>query len=169
MKRFWYRMGVKSANVILQGLLVCVLVVCLTNVFYWTEGSFIISEMGKSFEETKLFLSLTERTVRSKIAYQENKELFERDGQYEELKEVDIRQYASGTQDETNLNLNTAYYIRDLLTFHENGESALRNRIEDLLSSGMTEHAAGEELKGEAQTLETVLPISGSRLADYSD
>ena len=60
MKRFWYRMGVKSANVILQGLLVCVLVVCLTNVFYWTEGSFIISEMGKSFEETKLFLSLTE-------------------------------------------------------------------------------------------------------------
>ncbi len=169
MKRFWYRMGVKSANVILQGLLVCVLVVCLTNVFYWTEGSFIISEMGKSFEETKLFLSLTERTVRSKIAYQENKELFERDGQYEELKEVDIRQYASGTQDETNLNLNTAYYIRDLLTFHENGESALRNRIEDLLSSGMTEQAAGEELKGEAQTLETVLPISGSRLADYSE
>ena len=169
MKRFWYRMGVKSANVILQGLLVCVLVVCLTNVFYWTEGSFSISEMGKSFEETKLFLSLTERTVRSKIAYQENKELFERDGQYEELKEVDIRQYASGTQDETNLNLNTAYYIRDLLTFHENGESALRNRIEDLLSSGMTEQAAGEELKGEAQTLETVLPISGSRLADYSE
>lgn len=169
MKRFWYRMGVKSANVILQGLLVCVLVVCLTNVFYWTEGSFSISEMGKSFEETKLFLSLTERTVRSKIAYQENKELFEWDGQYEELKEVDIRQYASGTQDETNLNLNTAYYIRDLLTFHENGESALRNRIEDLLSSGMTEQAAGEELKSEAQTLETVLPISGSRLADYSE
>ena len=169
MKRFWYRMGVKSANVILQGLLVCVLVVCLTNVFYWTEGSFIISEMGKSFEETKLFLSLTERTVRSKIAYQENKELFERDGQYEELKEVDIRQYASGTQDETNLNLNTAYYIRDLLTFHENGENALRNRIEDLLNSGMTEQAAGEELKSEAQTLETVLPISGSRLADYSE
>ena len=144
MKRFWYRMGVKSANVILQGLLVCVLVVCLTNVFYWTEGSFSISEMGKSFEETKLFLSLTERTVRSKIAYQENKELFERDGQYEELKEVDIRQYASGTQDETNLNLNTAYYIRDLLTFHENGENALRNRIEDLLNSGMTEQAAGD-------------------------
>lgn len=169
MKRFWYRMGVKSANVILQGLLVCVLVVCLTNVFYWTEGSFSISEMGKSFEETKLFLSLTERTVRSKIAYQENKELFERDGQYEELKEVDIRQYASGTQDETNLNLNTAYYIRDLLTFHENGENALRNRIEDLLNSGMTEQAAGEELKSEAQTLETVLPISGSRLADYSE
>lgn len=169
MKRFWYRMGVKSANVILQGLLVCVLVVCLTNVFYWTEGSFSISEMGKSFEETKLFLSLTERTLRSKIAYQENKELFERDGQYEELKEVDIRQYASGTQDETNLNLNTAYYIRDLLTFHENGENALRNRIEDLLNSGMTEQAAGEELKSEAQTLETVLPISGSRLADYSE
>lgn len=169
MKRFWYRMGVKSANVILQGLLVCVLVVCLTNVFYWTEGSFSISEMGKSFEETKLFLSLTERTVRSKIAYQENKELFERDGQYEELKEVDIRQYASGTQDETNLNLNTAYYIRDLLTFHENGENALRNRIEDLLNSGMAEQAAGEELKSEAQTLETVLPISGSRLADYSE
>lgn len=169
MKRFWYRMGVKSANVILQGLLVCVLVVCLTNVFYWTEGSFSISEMGKRFEETKLFLSLTERTVRSKIAYQENKELFERDGQYEELKEVDIRQYASGTQDETNLNLNTAYYIRDLLTFHENGENALRNRIEDLLNSGMAEQAAGEELKSEAQTLETVLPISGSRLADYSE
>lgn len=169
MKRFWYRMGVKNANVILQGLLVCVLVVCLTNVFYWTEGSFSISEMGKSFEETKLFLSLTERTVRSKIAYQENKELFERDGQYEELKEVDIRQYASGTQDETNLNLNTAYYIRDLLTFHENGENALRNRIEDLLNSGMAEQAAGEELKSEAQTLETVLPISGSRLADYSE
>lgn len=168
MKRFWYKTGVKGANVILQGLLACLLVICLTNVFYWTEGSLSMGEMGKSFEETDMFLRLAERTVRSKIAYQENKELFERDDQYDELQEVDIRQYAAGTRDETNLNLNTTYYIRDLLSFHENGETQMRNRIEALLNSGISEQEAGEQLRGEAQSLETVLPISGSTLADYS-
>lgn len=169
MRRFWYKKGIKIAGIVCQGFLACLLVICLTNVFYWTEGSLSINETGKSFEETALFLRMAERTVRSKISYQQNKELFEQDGQYNELQEIDIRQYASGSMDAASVNLNTAYYIRDLLAFHEDGEKALRSRMEQLQNSGMSERQIGEQLSSESQDLETVLPISGSTLADYSE
>ena len=81
MRQFWYRPGVKFASILFQGFLAGVLLYCLINIFYWMEGSFSVSEMGKSFEETTVFLQQVEDIVRDKIAYVQNKELFERSGE----------------------------------------------------------------------------------------
>ncbi|MDO5345150.1 MAG: HAMP domain-containing sensor histidine kinase [Lachnospiraceae bacterium] len=168
MKHIWYKTGFKTVSVVLQGICAAVLVLCYLNLSYWMEGNFRVSEMGKSFEETELFLKHVEDTVRAKISYQQNLELFELNGQFDEMQQVDIRQYASGTRDELALNLNTTYYIRDLLDFHENGEEKMRSRIQKLIGSGIPEDGMGESLIEETQSLETILPISGSSLADYA-
>lgn len=168
MKKIWYKAGFKTAGALIQGICAAVVVLCLLKLSYWTEGNLWVDEMGKSFEETDVFLSQVERTVRDKISYQQNLELFERDGQFDEAQQVDIRQYASGTRDETSLNLNTTYYIRDLLDFHESGEDKMRTRIERLLVSERSDEGVGEALITEAAELETILPISGSSLADYA-
>lgn len=168
MGRIWYKTGFKCISVLLQGICVCVLVFCLWNASFWMEGSLNVDELGKHFEETSVFLDRVEDTVRQKIYYQQNLELFELNGAYYDTKEIDIRQYAAGTRDEISLNLNTTYYIRDLLSFHEEGEARMESRIQKLLSSGRTEREVGEILSQEAAELETVLPISGSSLADYS-
>ncbi len=168
MKRIWYKTGFKTASVILQGICVAILIFCLRNLSYWMEGSFRVSEMGKSFEETDVFLQRVEDIVRTKISYQQNLELFEVNGQFDEMQQVDIRQYVSGTRDESALNLNTTYYIQDLLDFHENGEEKMQSRIQKLIGSGMPDEGMGELLIGDAESLETVFPISGSSLADYA-
>ena len=143
MKQLWYRIGFKSFGAILQGILAGVIIICIMNIYYWTEGSLNFDEMGKNFEQTNVFLQTVEDIVRSKIACQQNKELFERDGAYNNMQEVDIRQYVSGIMDETTLNLNTTYYICDLLEFHENGEEKMRERIQRLLVSGMSDQEVG--------------------------
>lgn len=168
MKQLWYKIGFKSFGAILQGILAGVIIICIMNIYYWTEGSLNFDEMGKNFEQTNVFLQTVEDIVRSKIACQQNKELFERDGAYNNMQEVDIRQYVSGIMDETTLNLNTTYYICDLLEFHENGEEKMRERIQRLLVSGMSDQEVGEQLDAESGQLETILPISGSSLADYA-
>ena len=168
MKKLWYRTGVKCAGVLLQGIFAGVFVLCLMSLYYWTEGSFSVSEMGKSFEQTEVFFSQVEDTVCRKLSYDRNKELFEFNGQFDELHEVDIRQYETGALDEANLNLNTTYYIRDLLEFAQNGALQMEETIQKLLTSGLSEQQIGEQLDSESLQLETVLPISGNTLAEFA-
>lgn len=168
MKQAGYKTGFKVAGAILQGILVGVLIYCLMNAFYWMEDSSGFSEMGKNFEETSVFLEQVERAVRDKIAYDQNKELFELDGQYDGTKEVDIRQYTSGMVDEANLNLNTTYYVQELIDFYSGGAQQMGERLQKLSDSGLSEQEIGERLDGEAMELETILPISGNSLADYA-
>ncbi|MDD3794896.1 MAG: HAMP domain-containing sensor histidine kinase [Lachnospiraceae bacterium] len=167
MKRLWYQTGYKSAGIALQGLLAGIITLCLLNIGYWTEGSLGVTEMGKSYEETSVFLQLVTDTVNEKISYEQNKELFEQNDQYDELKEIDIQQYVEGTADD--VNLNTTYYIRDLLEFYETGgQKILAARITELQARGISDQEMGELLDEDAGTLETVLPISGSSLSEYS-
>ena len=168
MKKLWYRTGVKCAGVLLQGIFAGVFVLCMMSLYYWTEGSLSISEMGKSFEQTEVFFSQVEDTVCRKLSYDRNKELFEFNGQFDELHEVDIRQYETGALDEANLNLNTTYYIRDLLEFAQNGALQMEETIQKLLTSGLSEQQIGEQLDSESLQLETVLPISGNTLAEFA-
>lgn len=165
--RAWYRTGFKCAGIILQGAFAGIFLLCLMNFFYWTEGSLSLGEMGKSFEQTEAFFNQVEETVRRKLDYDRNIELFELNGQFDELQEVDIRQYETGALDEANLNLNTTYYIRDLLMFYQDGLSKMEDRIQRLTDSGLTEQQISEQLDEEAQELERVFPISGNSLADF--
>lgn len=57
--------------------------------------------------------------LKNKISAQENRELFEQDGQYNAEKEIDIQSY--GSTGNTVKDMNTTYLLSDLLTFSENG------------------------------------------------
>ncbi len=167
-KQIWYRTGFKWFNWILQGVLLSILLLCLSNGFYWMEGSFSLSELGKSFEETSVFFQQVEQTVRQKIESDENRELFEVGGVYDENQEVDIRQYASGTRDPASLNLNLTYRIKDLMDFYQNGLSQMEEVIQDLMDSQKSDYEIGGQLFSQSADLETVMPVSGSSLADYA-
>ena len=167
MKELFYNRNLRNAVKALQGLLAGLLVFCLLTVQYWA-GVNGAKDLGRSFERTDVFMAAVEKIVRAKIGYLQNLELFERDGAYDENRAIDIRQYSSGISDEANLNVNTAYYIRDLLLFAESGAPAMEKRIRSLLEKGRTETEAGTILAEEYMELETVFPVSGSTLADYS-
>ena len=162
-----YNHTLRTLVKVLQGFLAGLLVMCLLTIRVWTgeNGS---GELGMSFERTDVFLRTVEEIVRRKIDYLQNKELFERGGSYDDTRAVDIRLYSSGTMDEANLNVNTSYYLSDLLVFAKSGAAGMERRIRALLDQGYSDEQAGERLEGDAQSLEIVLPISGGTLADYS-
>ena len=168
MSQFWYKAGAKFSNTLLQGFFAGVLLYCFINIFYWMEGSFSVSEMGKSFEETAVFFQQVEDIVREKISYEQNKELFERNGEFDDRKEIDIRQYSSGMQDSANVNLNTTYFLCDLIAFYTNGQQKMWERIQRLQNQNLSDQEIGEQLAQDAQTLETILPVSGGSLSDYA-
>ncbi len=168
MKRLCFRQGFQRICVLLQGLLAGFLVLCFFSVFYWTEGNFNVSEMGRSFEETKVFLQQVEDTVRRKVSYERNRNLFESDGEFNDQRLVDICQYAAGLSDESGLNLNTSYTLGDLIAFSGEGLSQMRQQLDSLTGSGLSDQEIGERLSAQAVTLETILPVSGSSLALYA-
>ena len=168
MKKLWYSNGAKAVSALIQGLFAGLLVLCLLAVRDWAAGDFGLSDTSRSFDRTDLFFRTTEEIIREKIDYTRNRELFERNGGYDELKAIDLQQYTAGVHDEGTLNVNTAYYIRDLLSFAENGSAAMGAAMRQALQGGATEEDAGAALQAQSQELETVLPISGSPLADYA-
>lgn len=158
-------MGLKAVMVCLQALCVVIIVVCVTTLGYWTDGTYQLSELGKSFEETSVFLDDVERTVRSKINCRRNEALFEKDGVEDLDKKIDIRQYVSGITDSANQNENTTYLLRDLINFYPK-TGQLQAVVDQLDSSDDPGDASFENLVSRTQGLETILPVSGSSLAD---
>lgn len=151
---------------LLQVVCAGILAACILNMYYWLDGTFDISELGRRFEETGNFLQLTEDTIRRKIACTQNFALFQTGGETDLDKKIDIRQYVSGVQDEANLNENTTYRIRDLIDFFPD-MSALRRVLaeQDMIAADPSEQT-WDSLNAKTAGLETVLPLSGSRLAE---
>lgn len=151
---------------LLQVVCAGILAACILNMYYWLDGTFDISELGRRFEETGNFLQLTEDTIRRKIACTQNFALFQTGGETDLDKKIDIRQYVSGVQDEANLNENTTYRIRDLIDFFPD-MSALRRVLaeQDMIAADPSEQT-WDSLNAKTADLETVLPLSGSRLAE---
>ena len=152
---------------LLQSVLAGLIVFCLLWVYHRT-GEVGLGEMTMNFERTNTFHQTVEDIVRHKVQYAQNLELFETDGMYDEQKQIDIRQYASGITDPANSNVNTVYSISSLLQFADNGAEEMNARIARLLREGKDEAAIGEALEADALSLETVLPASGMSLADYA-
>lgn len=168
MRNICCKPGFKSVSAILQGMLAGVLVLCFLNAFYWLEGNFSVSEMGKSFEETGVFLQRVEDTVRAKISYDRNRALFETDGEYDGERLVDIRQYMAGVSDEANQNRNTSYLLQDLIAFSVDGMPQLRGQLQKLIGSGLSDQEIGERLFAQSMVLEKILPVSGNSLSTYA-
>ena len=168
MKRhFWYKRSTKAVVNILQGLLAGLIVLCFAGMYRLMEGDLSFRELGKEFERTGLCFQTVEDIIREKIDADQNRELFEDGGRYNEKREIDIRQYTSGLLDETSANRNLTYYIGELVSFGDSGAQKLENRMMGLTGEGYAPEEAGAVLANEASSLEKILPRSGISLADY--
>ncbi len=167
MRNFFYRKEARILSALIQGLLAGLIVFCLVNIQSWTDGSYDLNRLNRPFEETQIFCRTIQKAIQDKITYVQNEELFETDGEYDPDKLIDIHLYSAGTQDEMSQNINTSFTIESLIDFAGEDADAMDARVRQLAEDGDDEEA-GQTLAAEAELLETILPISGTTLADYA-
>ncbi len=151
-----------------QGVLAALVCLCILTIRDWSYSGLSLSGMNRSFEETDLFCETIEGIVLEKISAQQDIRLFETNGEYNELREIDIGQYFSDSTQGQEPNPNTTYYIGDLIEFGEDGAGRLLSRINTLTTRNGDNPSAGRALYDEALSLETIYPVSGHSLADYA-
>ena len=169
MRRNHYSFGRKALTAALQGACAGILAVCLLIVSYWLDGTYQISMLGRSFEETAVFLRDTETAIRRKVDYSRNLTTFQTAGVTDLNKQIDIRQYVSGINDSANRNENLTYLLSDLINFYpESG--ALMAAVESAAAVEPVPSSSGtgtwEALAGAASGCELILPVSGNSLAE---
>lgn len=165
-----YSFGLKAAMAILQGVCVGIIVACLMTINYWLDGTWQISQLGRSFEETAIFLRDTEDIIRREVNSSINEALFTTDGETDLNKEIDIRQYVSGVTDEANRNENLTYRLSDLINYYPR-ISKLREALESVLASrepgrSQNDIETWEDLANATESCEIILPVSGKTLAE---
>lgn len=149
----------------LECVCIAAVVVCAFTLSYWTDGTYNLAELARGFEQSSVFLDDVEIAIRDKIRCLQNEEIFETGGEEDLTRQIDIRQYASGVDDAANRNENTTYLLSDLINFYpKTGE--LQDLLEELSVSTDPADATVDHLVSRASGLETVLPLSGNRLAD---
>ena len=168
MSKWIYNKWIKTALIAIQLIAVGVLTYCLLNVGFWTEGNYSFREMSKSYEETDLFFRQVDAVISNKIRGQQNNELFERNGELDLSREIDIQSYGisvSSVQD-----MNTTYLLSNLIEFGENGgRKRLHEAIENAVErQGEQGREAGERLDEQSDSLETILPVTGISLSECS-
>lgn len=158
-----YSKGLKGAVACLQALCIAIIAVCVMTLSYWTEGTFHLSSLSKSFEESPIFLNDVEKIVRGKIDWARNRSFFEKDGAEDLKRKIDIHQYVFGVNDTANQNENTTFLLADLINFYPR-TGRLTDLLDRLENSGDPSMASFESLSAEAQGLDILLPISGRPL-----
>ena len=166
LRTFWYKHNTKVINYLVQGLLAGLLVLCVIGLPRAVDGEVSLTDVAGGFESTEAFFQTVEDTIRDKISGEQNKELFEQGGSFNDKRQIDIRQYMSGILDEANYNQNLTYYLCDLIDFADSGASDLEDHIYDLAEDHMSEEEIGSELLQSISRFETILPVSGTSLAD---
>lgn len=170
MKRDSYSLGLKAAIVILQGVCVGIIAAALMTINYWLDGTWQFSQLGRSFEETAVFLRDTEDIVRREVDRSLDEALFSTDGMTDLNKEIDIRQYVSGINDEANRNENLTYRLSDLINYYPK-TVILARALEKVLTAQGEDFSPGAEQTWETLTVatsscEVILPVSGNTLAE---
>ena len=100
MKDKYYSQAMKNSLVIAQCVFVALIVLCLRTIETRLDGTFDISQLGRSYEETAVFLRDAENTIRRKVDCSRNIALFQTAGETDLNKSIDIRQYVVGISDE---------------------------------------------------------------------
>ncbi len=118
MKDKYYSQAMKNFLVIAQCVFVALIVLCLRTIETRLDGTFDISQLGRSYEETAVFLRDAENTIRRKVDCSRNIALFQTAGETDLNKSIDIRQYVVGISDEANLNENLTYVLSDLINYY---------------------------------------------------
>ncbi len=169
MKQDSYSTGLKVAIALLQGVCIGVIAAALITINYWLDGTWQISQLGRSFEETAFFLNDTEELIRNELNRSIDEALFEKNSELNLDREIDIRQYVSGISDEANRNDNLTYRLSDLINYYPR-MSKLREALETVLASRVPGQKASsvdtwEGLASATQSCEVALPVSGRTLA----
>ena len=167
MKDKYYSQAMKNSLVIAQCVFVALIVLCLRTIETRLDGTFDISQLGRSYEETAVFLRDAENTIRRKVDCSRNIALFQTDGETDLNKSIDIRQYVVGISDEANLNENLTYVLSDLINYYPDIKR-LKTAVSSVASQVEEEGAPGDSwdlLAEAASDCETILPRSGSSLA----
>ena len=152
---------------VIQCICVAVIVLSLLTIEFRLDGTFDISQLGRSFEETAVFLQDAEETIRDKADCSRNIELFQTGGETDLNKEIDIRQYVLGVSDEANQNENLTYRLSDLINYYPELKS-LKTAVESVADSQAENVPSGDSwdrLAEAAADCESVLPLSGNTLA----
>ena len=168
MKQGSYSFGLKAAIVILQGVCVGIITAALLTVNYWLDGTWQFSQLGRSFEESAVFLRDADIQIRREIRRCQNEALFGTDAGLN--KQIDIRQYVSGIEDEANRNENLTYRLSDLINFYP--KAARLSRLLERVLAAQREGGAGdsevnwETLSTAESSCEVIVPVSGFTLAE---
>ena len=170
MKQGSYSFGLKAAIVILQGVCVGIIAAALMTVNYWLDGTWQLSQLGRSFEETAVFLRDTQEMIRGEVQRSVNETLFRTGGATDLNKEIDIRQYVSGVNDEANRNENLTYRLSDLINYYPKA-ARLSRVLETVLAAqrGDMETVSEEgwdTLAAAAESCEVIVPVSGCSLVE---
>lgn len=168
MKHLIYKRSIKILLAAVQAVVFGVLCYCLLNIGFWMEDSDGLWEAAGSYEETSLFFRQVDIVLRHKIRGQQNSGLFETDGEFDGKKEIDIQSF--GQPKVSVKDLNTTYFLEDLLSFCESGK---RQELHDAIRQAMGEgnsndQEAGEKLDAQSDVLETILPVTGIPLSECS-
>ena len=170
MKQGSYSFGLKAAIVVLQGVCVAIIMAALLTVNYWLDGTWQFSQLGRSFEETAVFLRDTEELIQREVHRSVDEALFRTNGITDLNKEIDIRQYVSGVNDEANRNENLTYRLSDLINYYP--KAAKLSRVLETIRSGQMDGITPgtaetwETLAEAASSCEVIVPISGNDLAE---
>ena len=104
----------------------------LLTVNYWLDGTWQFSQLGRSFEESAVFLRDAEALVRWDVNRSVNEALFSTGGVPDLDKKIDIRQYVSGINDEANRNENLTYRLSDLINYYPKTEKLFRVTVNSI-------------------------------------
>ena len=170
MKHGSYSFGLKAAIVILQGVCAAVIAAALLTVNYWLDGTWQFSQLGRSFEESAVFLRDAEELVRWDVNRSVNEALFSTGGVPDLDKKIDIRQYVSGINDEANRNENLTYRLSDLINYYPKTEKLFRVLEQMTASYGESldpgRENTWESLAQAAESCDVIVPVSGFTLAE---
>lgn len=167
MGRLIYKKSVKAGFWILQVIAAGILACCLMNVSFWLEDSISIQEMAKSYEASELFFRQVDSILTDKINGQKNKTLFEVNGTYDPDKGIDIQSY--GVEGSSVQDMNTTYRLGDLITFAKDGSlNTLHAKVTAAIAAEQEGDNPGDLLIEQAQSLETICPVTGISLAECS-
>ena len=170
MKQDSYSTALKTVIVILQGVCVGIIAAALLTLNFWLDGTWQFSQLGRSFEESAIFLRDTEEIIRREVDKVMDEALFSTDGVTDLNKLIDIRQYVSGINDEANRNENLTFRLSDLINYYPN-TAKLSQSIENALTGQVEGLAQGAEesweaLSDAAASCEVILPVSGNTLSE---
>ena len=170
MKQDSYSIGLKASIAILQGVCIGIIAAALLTIGYWLDGTWQFSQLGRSFEETAVFLRDTKEIIQKEIHKSMDEALFSRDGVTDLSKEIDIRQYVSGVDDAANRNENLTYRLSDLINYYP--KTAQLSRVLERVIAAQQEAVSPEDegtwenLSAQASSCEVIVPVSGFTLAE---